>query len=138
MQSEEGKSRLAQFIRLNPYQQEYAQRLDNLLEKTPENDPLRDNLLLAGILLEANGPIRARQLLELNKEYPETDGGTEALFKLGMLNIKLWNCPETNEAIRQGYLHDARLILTSFIDKYPQSPFIKEAKSTLETHPKPE
>lgn len=138
METEKGKSRLAQFIRVNPYQQDYAQRLEALLEKTPNDDALRDNLLLAGIMLEPNGQIRARKLLELNNEFPESDAGIEALFKLGMQNVRLWKSPETLEDNEIGYLRDAHMVLASFINKYPQSPFIKEAKSTLESLPKPQ
>ena len=138
MQSEEAKSRLAQFIRLNPYQQEYAQTLDSILKKTPENDALLDNLLLAKAVLEENEPSRARKLLELNTEYPDTDGGIEALYKLGILNKKLWKSPEIKEENRPGYLQDARNILASFIKKYPDSYLIPDVQNILGELPNPQ
>ena len=138
MQSEEAKSRLAQFIRLNPYQQEYAQILDSILKKTPENDALLDNLLLAKAILEENEPLRARKLLELNTEYPDTDGGIEALYKLGILNKKLWKSPEIKEENRSGYLQDARNILASFIKKYPDSYLVPDVQNKLGELPNPQ
>lgn len=136
MESEEAKNRLAQFIRLNPYQWEYGQELDGLLQKTPKNDPLIDNLLLAKIMLEENGPIRARKLLELNKEYPDTDGGVEALYKLGILNKRLGRSPDIDDQDKPGYLLDARNVLTSFIKKYPDSYLVPKAKENLDAPPK--
>jgi hypothetical protein len=138
MQSEEAKNRLGQFIRLNPYQLKYKEGLEKLLEKTPKNDALIDNLLLSRIMLEANAPLRATKLLELNIEYPNTDGGIEALCKLGILNKKLSRSPEIKEENRPGYLDDARNILTTFIEKHPDSYLVPEAQKELEELPKPQ
>ncbi|MBW8015573.1 MAG: hypothetical protein FVQ82_05240 [Planctomycetes bacterium] len=137
MQSEEAKSRLGQFIRLNPCQNEYAKRLDDLLEKTPQNDPLIDNLILSRAMLQAKGPVRATKLHELNNEYPGTDGGIEALYKLGILNKRLWKSPEIKEENKPAYLLDARNVLTSFIKKYPDSYLVPEAQKNLDELPKP-
>ena len=138
MQSEEGKNRLAQFISLNPCQSEYAKGLDDLLEKTPQNDPLIDNILLSRAMLQVKGPFRATKLHQLNKEYPDTDGGIEALYRLGILIKRLWKSPEIKDQDKPEYLLDAINTLTSFIKKYPDSYLVPEAKKNLNELPKPQ
>ncbi|MHC4500735.1 MAG: hypothetical protein ACYS21_16685, partial [Planctomycetota bacterium] len=48
------EGRLAKFVTLNPYSPNYAWHLDQLLSQMEDNDPLRDNVLLAQIKLVAD------------------------------------------------------------------------------------
>ena len=56
------QKRLADFLTLNPYDLNYAVRLDELLEQMPDEDELRDNILLEKAI-SANDILRRSQLL---------------------------------------------------------------------------
>ena len=112
--------RLAKFVMLNPHASDYAQHLVGLLEQTENGDPLRDNILLAQAKLVADKQLRAEKLGEIHKEYDQTDGGTMALYELGLLKISLWRQQdESNAELKKKYLEEARATLTSFINLYP-------------------
>jgi hypothetical protein len=133
--SEESKRRLARFVILNPHRRDYSDRLDGLLAQTKENDSLRDNILLAKITLIENAQISSEQLKTLSEKYVNTDGGIRALYELGLLKIVLWKDSQLSEEQRQGYLAEARAILTSFISLYPNSIFSPEAQIKLDNLP---
>lgn len=124
--------RLAKFIMLNPYAPDYAQHLDGLLEQTEDGDRLADNILLAQAKLVADEQLRAEKLSEIHKEYDQTDGGTMALYELGLLKIRLWRQKdESNLELKKKYLEEARATLTSFINLYPDNFCAGQVKKNL-------
>jgi len=135
---EDSRKRLAKFVMLNPHRLDYSQRLDILLAETKKNDRLRDNILLAKIMLIPDAQLRGEQLKELSEKYKKTDGGTQALYELGLLNVGLWKDPKTSEKEKNKYLSDARKILTDFTSKYPHSIFSEQAQTMLNSLPSAE
>jgi hypothetical protein len=124
--------RLAKFVKLNPHAPDYAQHLDGLLEQTEDGDPLRDNILLAQAKLIADELLRAEKLSEIHTQYGRTDGGTMALYELGLLKISFWRKQdESNADLKKKYLEDAKSILTSFISSYPDHFCTEQVKNNL-------
>jgi hypothetical protein len=124
--------RLAKFVMLNPHASDYAQHLDGLLEQTEDGDRLRDNILLAQAKLIADEQLRAEELGELHKEFQQTDGGTLALYELGLLKITLWRQQdESNSELKKKHLEQARATLTTFISLYSNSFYTEQVKKNL-------
>ncbi|MBN2593226.1 MAG: hypothetical protein JXA81_06945 [Sedimentisphaerales bacterium] len=124
--------RLARFVKLNPYAPDYAQHLDGLLEQTEDGDPLRDNILLAQAKLVADELLRAENLSEIHTQYSQTDGGTMALYELGLLKISFWRKQDDSNAdLKKKYLEDAKSVLTSFIASYPDHFCTEQVKNNL-------
>ena len=124
--------RLAKFVMFNPHAPDYSQRLDGLLEQTENGDPLRDNILLAQAKLVADEQLRAEKLYQIHKEYEHTDGGTMALYELGLLKIGLWRQQdESNAESKKKYLEQARETMTSFISSYPNHFCTEQVKNNL-------
>ncbi|MHC4395781.1 MAG: hypothetical protein ACYS1A_09010 [Planctomycetota bacterium] len=127
---------LATFVMLNPHSRRFAQELDGLLDKSEDNNPLRDNVLLAKAKLVADEQLRAEQLNKLHKDFRDTDGGMQALYELGLLKISLWRQQDdSNLEQKKGYLADARATLTSFIKLYPDSICTDQVKKNLDDLP---
>lgn len=84
------RKRLAEFVMLNRYRRDYPEKLDSLLAGMNEDDPLRDNVLLAEIMLIPDTLLRAEQLDELAKKFIGTDAGINAKFELAVLRVSLW------------------------------------------------
>ena len=126
---------MARFVILNPNAADYAQSLDKLLEQTGDRDPFRDNILLAQTKLVADEQLRAEKLGQLHKEFQDTDGGMEALYELARLKISLYQS-ESNPEYKKKYLAEARALLTSFTEKYPNSFLVEQVKKNLEDLPK--
>jgi hypothetical protein len=133
--SAESKSNLAEFALLNPYSMEYPRRLDRLILTTDEKSPLRDNVLLAKIMLIPDAQLKGAQLKELGEKFGNTDGGTQALYELGLLKVALWKDPQTDAPQKETYLADARAILTNFIALYPKSIYSIHAQTMLDSLP---
>jgi len=131
------KKRLAEFVMLNPYTQDYSGRLDELLEQMGDNDPLRDNILLAKTKLVADEQLRAEQLNQLHKKFQNTDGGMQALYELARLKISLYQ-NESKVEQKKKYLAETRALLTSFISLYPNSFCTEQAQKNLNDLPKVE
>jgi len=130
------EKRLARFVMLNPHASEYARRLDELLEQMGDNDPLRDNILLAKAKLVADEQLRAENLDRLHKEFRDTDGGMQALYELALLKISLWHQQdEANLEQKKKYLAETRATLTRFTEKYPDSFCAGQAKKILDDLP---
>jgi hypothetical protein len=124
--------RLARFVKLNPHAPDYAQHLDGILKQTEDGDPLRDNILLAQAKLVADELLRAEKLSEIHTQYSQTDGGTMALYELGLLKISFWRKQdESNADLKKKYLEDARSTLTSFISSYPNHFCAEQVKNNL-------
>jgi len=134
-QSDQSKSTLAEFVILNPYSMDYPRRLDRLVAATKTDDPMRDNVLLAKIMLIPDAQLKAAQLKELGEKFGNTDGGIQALYELGLLKVGLWKDPQTGPAEKETYLADARAILTNFIALYPKSTFSTHAQTMLDSLP---
>ncbi len=126
--------RLAEFVMLNPYASNYAQRLKELLEKIEDKDGLRDNILLAQAKLLADEQLRAERLNELHREFAKTDGGMSALYELGLLKIGLYQ-GQSNTERKKKYLADARATLESFLNLYPNSFCAEQVKKNLDGLP---
>ena len=128
--------RLASFVMLNPNSEDYAGRLNELLEKMLENDPLRDNILLAQAELVDDDQLQADKLSELHKKYQNTDGGMNALYELGLLKIRLWRQQgDTNPEQKKKCLFDARATLSDFLKLYPTSFYSEQVKKNLDNLP---
>ena len=82
--------------------------------------------------------VKAEQLKALWSKSPDTDGGTEALFELGLLKVRQWKSPQAQQQDKDKYLGQARDILSSFITKYPESLFSREARGMLAKLPEVE
>ncbi|MEJ2647241.1 MAG: hypothetical protein P8016_02380, partial [Sedimentisphaerales bacterium] len=101
--------RLAKFVMLNPHSLDYPTQLYSLRQQTGENDPLRDNILLAQIRLIDDEESRAEQLSELHEKYPKTDGGMQAFYELSLLRIYRWRqLDDENTEMKKQYLEQAR------------------------------
>jgi hypothetical protein len=132
----EAEKRLAKFVMLNPYDSgDYGRSLDELLKRMDSSDPLRDNILLAQAKLVADEQLRAEKLAQLHKRFQNTDGGMQALYELARLEIGLYQS-ESNPEYKKKHLADARATLTSFIEKYADSFYAKQAKKNLDNLPK--
>jgi len=129
--------RLAKFVTLNPYNVEYGQQLKALWAQTGEQDGLRDNILLAQAKLIPDDQGRAERLSQLNRQYQDTDGGREALYELARLKIRLYQ--EEGGADRERkrrLLTEARDMLTSFTNLYPNSFYVEQVERNLEGLPR--
>ncbi|MHC4323227.1 MAG: MFS transporter [Planctomycetota bacterium] len=124
--------RLAKFVMLNPHASDYPQQLDGLLEQTEDGDRLRDNILLAQAKLIEDEQLRAEKIGEIHNKFSRTDGGTMALYELGLLKISLWRQQdESNAELKKKYLEEARATLASFINLYPGNFCAEQVKKNL-------
>ncbi|HOK95347.1 MAG TPA: hypothetical protein PK525_03755 [Anaerohalosphaeraceae bacterium] len=132
----QAQQNLAQFVLLNPYSADYANRLEDLFKSMPQEDGLRDNILLEKAMLEID-PLRRCQLLnEVVKQYPDRDAGIQAQYELGLLKVQMWKKPETSDETKKQLAAEALALLSAFAEKYPDSPYTEQAKALLETLPK--
>jgi len=123
-------------VMLNPHGLEYAQQLDTLLSLSGEQDGLRDNLLLARAKLLADDQARSERLSQLNREYQNTDGGMQALYELTRLKIRLYQQEDDSAAEKRKFLAEARDMLTSFLNLYPDSFYVEQVRRNLEDLPR--
>jgi hypothetical protein len=126
--------RLAKFVMLNPHGRDYAWQLDDLMGQMGDDDPLRDNILLARTKLIADEQLRAEQLAKLHKKFRESDGGMQALYELGLLKTGLYQS-ESNLEQKKKHLADARATLQEFISLYPDSFCADQVKNILDGLP---
>ena len=110
----------------------YDKYLDRLLDQMKDEDPLRDNVLLAQIKLVEDEHLRAEKLNQLHAKLQDTDGGMQALYELGLLEISLWRQQEdTSIEQKRKYLAETRATLMSFIESYPDSVFTERVTKNL-------
>ncbi len=126
--------RLARFVTLNPHASDYTWHLEELLAQIGDNDPLRDNILLAQTKLVADEQQRAEELSQLHKKFQNTDGGMQALYELARLKIGLYQ-NESNSEQKNKYLRETRATLMSFISLYSNSVFTGQVKKILDDLP---
>ena len=125
-------NRLAKFIMLNSHATDYDRHLSRLLDQMKDEDPLRDNVLLAQIKLVEDEHLRAEKLNQLHARFQDTDGGMQALYELGLLEISLWRQQEdTRVEQKRKYLVETRATLMSFIKLYPDSVFTERVTKNL-------
>ncbi|MCK4752552.1 MAG: hypothetical protein KAS75_03835 [Planctomycetes bacterium] len=128
--------RLAKFVMLNPHVRNFSFQLGKLLKELNEQDPLRDNILLAQVKLVADEQLRAEKLAQLHREFQDTDGGMQALYEFGLLKISLWRQQdESNSQQKKKYLAEARTTLMNFINLYPESTCTEQVKENLANLP---
>ncbi len=116
----QSRERLAMFMILNPYSLNYRSEIEKLLAKTPQESLLRDNLLLAQAMLDFDLPERAQKLSKLHNDFPQSDGGIEALYELGVVYSQLWRETEQSE-LKELLLEKTRRAFNKFLSLYPQS-----------------
>ena len=126
--------RLARFVMLNPHASDYTWHLEELLAQIGENDPLRDNILLAQTKLVADEQRRAEELSQLHKKFQNTDGGMQALYELARLEIGLYQ-NESNLEQKKKYLRETRATLMNFIKLYRNSVYTEQVKKILDDLP---
>jgi hypothetical protein len=132
----EPAKRLATFVMLNPHASDYAKNLEELLEQTGNNDPLRDNILLAQAKLIPDEQLRAEKLNQIHTEFQNTDGGRLALYELALLKIQQWRQSDgASPEQKKELLTDARAALTNLTSLYPDSFCAEQAKKNLEHLP---
>jgi hypothetical protein len=132
---EASRRRLATFVILNPHGLDYLSKLEGLLREMPENDPLRDNILLAQIMDVKKTKQRHQMLAELIERFPETDAGIRAHYELARVKVQLWKEPQTSEENRRQLLAETRTLLTDFLARHPDSIFADAARELLNTLP---
>lgn len=129
-QTEQSRQRLAEFVILNPHSQSYAAQLNSLLAGINDQDPLRDNLLLAKTMLVADSQLRSKKLAELAEAFANTDGAISALYELALLKFRSWQQRQSQDDTKR-YLSEARQTLTKFVTLYPESIYAEQARSLL-------
>jgi len=130
----ESRQRLARFIKLNPHTLDYVKQLEALEAQLEEGDCLLDNVALARDKLIADEQLREERLGALHREYANTDGGTEALFELGLLKTHLYKT-QANGDQKKALLADAVATLESFLNLYPHSYYSAQVKGILTSLP---
>ena len=128
------KDRLARFVMLDDHKMDYPERIEKLLSQMEAGDPLIDNVLLAQTMLEQELDKRAKKLVEITENYQKTDGGIQAGFELGLLNVRLWKDAK-DQTLKDQHLKNAKTILTNFIAEYPDSIFSSQAQTVLQGLP---
>jgi hypothetical protein len=132
----EANERLAKFVMLNPHSLDYPSEIYSLLQQTSEDDPLYDNISLAQIKLTSDEQLRIEQLTQLQKRYPKTDGGMQALYELSLLGIYRWRQQDDADTeLKKKYLEEARTTLSNFISLYPSSFYVDQVKKYLDDIP---
>lgn len=134
--SEGAADRLAKFVMLNPHGLEYGPQLDTLLSLSKPEDGLHDNLLLAKAKLIADDQRRAERLRQLNRQYQDTDGGMQALYELTRQKIRLYQREDDSDVEKRKFLAEARDMLTSFLNLYPDSFYVEQVRRNLEDLPR--
>jgi hypothetical protein len=126
--------RLATFMGLDARRLNYEQRLKEMVLNSPQNDPLRDNVELAQILLIQDIDVRILRLTELAKNFEERDGGIKAMLELARLFLE--ERESANDfADKQEYLTQSREYLQRIIDLRAGSYVAEVAHEYLSKNP---
>ena len=121
---------------LNQHIADYREQLEALLKQMGEEDPLRDNVLLAQMKLISDEQLRAEQFYSLHKKFQNTDGSMQALYEFANLKKKFWQqCEDSNLELKKKYLTETRAALTDFISLYPYSIYTDQAVKNLANLP---
>ena len=128
------RDRLARFIMLDDHKIDYPERIEQLLTEMDKDDLLMDNVLLSKAMLAQEVETKAAKLIEITKDYPNTDGGMQARFELGLVNVRLWKDAK-DQAQKDEHLKNAKEILTNFVAQYPDTIFSSQAQTVMEGLP---
>ncbi|MHC4211728.1 MAG: tetratricopeptide repeat protein [Planctomycetota bacterium] len=131
------RKRLSMFVALDPHALDYAEMLDKLLKETEQTDPLRDNILLAQAKLVADRQLRAERFDQLHEQFPKSDGGTQALYELGLLKLIQYQ-DESDPGQKKALLVEARKTLERFLEKYPEHFSAEPVRKNLKDLPSSE
>lgn len=126
--------RLARFVRLNPHNMDYAERLEDLRDEMGPQDCLRDNVLFAEIKLIEDDHTRRREMAAHSVRFHHTDGGIEAMFELGLLEMGLYRA-QTDAEQKKARLLEAKETLDRFLKFYPHSIYAEQVKKNLSDLP---
>ena len=124
------EKRLADFIMLNPSQLRYEDKLKELLLDSPKPDPLLDNIELEIARITQNIDNKDIKLMNIVKEYPDTDGGVAAMVELADLLIKKVSRTD-KPGEKDVYSKQAADLLNNVITSRPDSYLARQAKTML-------
>jgi len=128
--------RLADFVTMSPYALGYRARLDELAQRLKPGDPLLDNVTLALTSFIKDPCERAIRFQTVVDQYPESDGGIQALYELGRLKVSLWKDTADSDAENKlQLLADSRATLTRFVQLFPNSIWAERARALLDDLP---
>ncbi len=126
------EKRLADFIMLNPSQLGYEDKLKELLLDSPKPDPLIDNIELELARITQNIDEKDIKLMNIVKEYPETDGGIAAMVELSdLLTKKISRTDKPGE--KEIYSKQIIELLNKVISTRGDSYLARQAQKMLET-----
>jgi len=126
----EHDERLAKFVGLDPYQLNYESKLKELMIKTPQGDPLQDDIELTLVMLTKDLDQRITQLTELARQYPDRNGGIEAMLELAAALMDQRNRSE-HQGDKQLLLEQSRQFLQKVIVSRPDSFYAQHAQQLL-------
>jgi uncharacterized membrane protein YhaH (DUF805 family) len=132
----DSQGRLATFVMLNPYAEDYESNLDELLSEMGKDDPLRDNVLLEKTCLIPDEQHRAEEYANLHRQFENTDGGIAAFYDLALLKISFWRQQDQGDVQRKKeLLVEAGNALSEFVKMYPDNFRTHLARQTLSKLP---
>jgi len=134
--NEDSKLHLAKFVMLNPYGMDYLTELNQLLAQSKKKSGLRDNILLAKVALIEDDREKAEQLVNIAKEFSDSDGCQLALYELGVLSIHLAKNPACSDDEKKIYLAEAKSSLQQFCDLRKEGFLASEAEKLIDRLPK--
>lgn len=130
----QAEAMLAQLVMLNPYSLDYETKLQQLLTDLQPNDPIRDNVLLALAKATGDAETAAQRLQALHEQFPNSDAGKEALFELARLEVRMFQS-QSDPQIKKTHLQKAKQILTTVMERYPETFLAEQAKQVMSTLP---
>lgn len=130
----ESARRLAQFINLDPHVLSYQGKLGVLLGQLGDTDGLRDNVLLAQAKTILDEVEREKKLNALHQNFQNSDGGVEALYELGLLQIRRYQA-ESDTNKKKTLLAEARNTLARFLELYADTPYADQVNRNLTALP---
>ncbi len=132
----DSQARLATSVMLNPHDEGYESKLDELLSEMGKDDPLRDNVMLEKIRLIADEQHRAEEYANLHRQFGDTDGGIAAFYDLALLKISFWRQQDQSDVQRKKeLLTEAATALSEFVKMYPDNFRTHLARQTLSKLP---
>lgn len=128
------EQRLAEFVGLDKRQINYEKRLSELLINAPQPDPLTDNIKLAQARLIQEPQAKMTQLADLAGQYPDRDGGIEAMLELAKIKLKLAAQGERKET-RDIIFTESRKLLQKIVELRPDSLAARQAEMLMLQNP---
>jgi len=128
------EQRLAKFIDLDSHQLNYEDQLKTLRLNSSQPDPLIDNIELAQALLFKDPDAKIVRLTELTRQYPDRDGGVEAMLELALVLMEQRN-RSGHLGDRETLLEQSRKYLQNIITAQPGTYLAKYAQALLNQNP---